>query len=137
MAVSMSATFLKHQKRDPRSDFKRKRDEADDPREVNACPFGCEHADLDELGYCKHLIGFTNAPLPEGKIEKDPQPHMIEDILSDKPKGALQRRQVEAGRSQPLKVGDVLVRITSSSRVYRKTPPVEAKANKGNDAPPG
>lgn len=25
------------------------------------CPFGCVHgADLDEYGYCRHLVGFTN-----------------------------------------------------------------------------
>jgi hypothetical protein len=26
----------------------------------NHCPFGCTMADLDEYGYCDHLIGFAN-----------------------------------------------------------------------------
>jgi hypothetical protein len=28
---------------------------------VNFCPLGCEIAHLDMVGYCRHLIGFTNA----------------------------------------------------------------------------
>jgi hypothetical protein len=27
---------------------------------VNACPFGCLDENLDEHGYCCHLVGFTN-----------------------------------------------------------------------------
>ncbi len=27
---------------------------------VNYCPFGCQDAELDERGYCRHLVGFTN-----------------------------------------------------------------------------
>jgi hypothetical protein len=27
---------------------------------VNYCPFGCEKEDLDDHGYCEHLIGFKN-----------------------------------------------------------------------------
>ncbi len=26
---------------------------------VNHCPFGCKEADLDEWGYCHHLVGFA------------------------------------------------------------------------------
>ncbi len=26
----------------------------------NHCPFGCTKGDLDEYGYCVHLVGFTN-----------------------------------------------------------------------------
>jgi hypothetical protein len=26
----------------------------------NYCPFGCQDTDLDEYGYCHHLVGFTN-----------------------------------------------------------------------------
>ncbi len=36
----------------------------------NHCPFGCERADLDEFGYCKHLVGFTNDAKVGGKVEK-------------------------------------------------------------------
>lgn len=27
---------------------------------VNHCPLGCKIEDLDEYGYCHHLVGFTN-----------------------------------------------------------------------------
>lgn len=27
---------------------------------ANYCPFGCQGADLDDFGYCHHLVGFTN-----------------------------------------------------------------------------
>jgi hypothetical protein len=26
----------------------------------NHCPFGCDKGELDEYGYCQHLVGFTN-----------------------------------------------------------------------------
>lgn len=35
----------------------------------NYCPFGCRLEDLDENGYCEHLVGFTNQPRIGGKIE--------------------------------------------------------------------
>lgn len=28
-------------------------------RVVNACPYGCQDEELDQSGYCHHLIGFT------------------------------------------------------------------------------
>ena len=28
----------------------------------NHCPCGCTNESLDEHGYCKHLVGFTNGP---------------------------------------------------------------------------
>ncbi len=37
--------------------------------EDNHCPFGCDLADLDENGYCEHLVGFTNTPKVGGRIE--------------------------------------------------------------------
>ncbi len=30
----------------------------------NHCPKGCQTSDLDDMGYCKHLAGFTN----DGKV---------------------------------------------------------------------
>lgn len=29
-------------------------------KKANACPYNCEIQDLDESGYCDHLIGFSN-----------------------------------------------------------------------------
>ena len=38
---------------------------------VSYCPFGCksESDDLDDHGYCRHLVGFTNGDGPGAKIE--------------------------------------------------------------------
>ncbi len=70
---------------------------------VNACPFGCQDEELDELGYCQHLVGFTN----DGK--------MMEPMVPDE-RG---RRRCLGSAPEPVKKSDKLVRITVSSRVYR------------------
>lgn len=110
---------------------------------VNACPFGCEPRNLDEHGYCKHLIGVTLPGDPKkfepmkrvkGRYqivvprEKIVFPLLDGEEASDKP-------EYEWGPPQygAVEKGDVLVRITSSSRVYRehvpeptRTPPPKA-----------
>lgn len=79
---------------------------------VNACPFGCQVEDLDDNGYCDHLMGFTN----DGKT--------MEPMVKDH----RERRVVQGAHPQPVLKKDVLVQITTSSRVYRETP------TKGTDA---
>lgn len=69
---------------------------------VNFCPFGCEEHELDERGYCPHLVGFSN----DGKT--------MEPFVQ---KG--DQRVVVGERPEPVRKGDKLVRITVSSRVYR------------------
>ena len=69
---------------------------------VNACPFGCELEELDEHGYCRHLVGFTT----DGKVLERQR------LVGD-------RRQVFGNEKEPVRKGDVLVQITTSSRVYR------------------
>lgn len=71
---------------------------------VNFCPFGCETEDLDDNGYCRHLVGFSN----DGKS--------FEAMVTDQKTG---RRSVMGSRVAPVEKGDKLVRITVSSRVYR------------------
>ena len=39
------------------------------PKECH-CPFHCTLADCDEYGYCRHLIGFTNAGVTIEVIKK-------------------------------------------------------------------
>lgn len=104
-----------HNKPDVRTAFKTLLDEADEPKSVNACPFHCEPSDLDELGYCCHLVGFTNAKIPEGVVKN---PSGVVEVLSA-PDAVLRRRSILRGQNVPLEAGDVLVRITTSSRVYR------------------
>lgn len=83
---------------------------------VNGCPFGCGHEDLDKRGYCRHLVGFTN----DGEVLEplvrtgEDEVKVVGPGLKDKPK-----------KVQP---GDVLVKITTSSRVYRQVPGPREKA---------
>ena len=71
---------------------------------VNACPFGCDLEDLDDLGYCKHLVGFTT-----DKKTYEPMRRREDGRL-----------QVYGEEKKPLQPGDKLVEITLSHRVYRQ-----------------
>jgi hypothetical protein len=73
---------------------------------LNFCPHGCRDDELDENGYCRHLVGFTNDPKPGGVME----PMVVND------KG---RRVVMGGSPQKVLKGDTFVQITCSYRVYR------------------
>ncbi len=78
---------------------------------VNFCPHGCTLEDLDDHGYCRHLVGFTN----DGKTM---EPY-VENAMGKK---------VTLGHTkQPVHKSDHLVPITVSSRVYRD---VDAKVGK-------
>lgn len=81
---------------------------------VNACPFGCEPGDLDEMGYCDHLVGFTNNSEKECKAGKGEMEPMGKDTQG--------RRKVFGADKAPVKKNDVLVQITTSYRVYREEP---------------
>lgn len=85
---------------------------------VNACPFGCTMEDLDDNGYCDHLVGFTN----DGKT--------LEPMILDPKTGKrIVRVPLKDGKPQLLPVlkGDQLEPISVSSRVYRDT--AKAKAS--------
>jgi len=73
---------------------------------INFCPHGCPDDDLDENGYCRHLVGFTNEPRLGGTYE----PMVVND------KG---RRVVMGQSPQKIQKGDQFVQITVSYRVYR------------------
>lgn len=93
----------------------------------NHCPYGCES--VDERGYCRHLVGFTN----NGKT--------LEPIIYIKDKDGEQTGLVVVRggkKTQPVEKGDKLVNPTHiqkdvqgllhnanewvSSRVYRDLP---------------
>jgi hypothetical protein len=76
---------------------------------VNFCPFGCQLEDLDDLGFCYHVIGFT---IPG--TEKFYEP------LKDPDAGG--RRIVDGTAKFPVLKTDQLERITCSCRVYRDIP---------------
>lgn len=93
---------------------------------ANACPFGCPDQKLDENGYCKHLVGFTNSTPAECSLGKGLMEPMV--TVGGRKVVQVRRESVpgedgdEEGEPVLEKVlpADVLVRITVSSRVYRQ-----------------
>lgn len=85
---------------------------------INMCPFGCEVEDMDDNGYCDHLVGFTN----DGK---EYEPMIVDENNTRK----VMVKMVKDGRGKEVPLlekvapSDKLVKITTSYRVYRKTPP--------------
>ncbi len=108
---------------------------------LNFCPFGCEGEDLDHMGYCDHLVGFTND-------RKSYEPMEIQDgmrivqlrrplIETKTRRGKLVQREGPP-ILEPCLPGDKFEQITTSWRVYRdidkQTPAVDDKAEKGTKA---
>ncbi len=108
----------------------------------NHCPFGCTKGELDEYGYCSHLVGFTN----DGKTVETIQPwkrwdnHKGEWVASGDKFVSGSRKQ---GHVHPVQPTDTLVnpvveqvvegikrKVAAwvSSRVYREE---EAPSNDG------
>lgn len=99
-------TLAPDRRKDTRSDLMIAQAAATTGEKVNFCPFGCEDEEIDSNGYCDHLIGFTN----DGKT--------FEPMVMDERTG---RRIVRVPKELPLvQRGDKLVRISTSSRVYRE-----------------
>lgn len=95
---------------------------------VNACPFGCEFRHLDDHGYCRHLIGFSNDQRHFEPMVKDPVTGRRVVRVRNKPKeevsewdddGKPVMMQVSEPILEPVLKGDVLVKISTSFRVYR------------------
>lgn len=74
---------------------------------VNYCPCGCTLEDLDEHGYCDHLVGFTN---DKKKYEALIRERDLED------KELTGRVKVVSGnkgaKRKPIEEGDILVNPT-------------------------
>lgn len=91
------------------SELMRRKAQALAGRVVNMCPHGCEDHELDDHGYCRHLIGFTKPGNPKvfeyfaPALEGDPR----------------KLRTVNGADVRPVKKTDQLVRITDCFRVYR------------------
>jgi hypothetical protein len=100
---------------------------------VNACPFGCENDDLDDNGYCRHLVGFT---VPGDKNTMYPRkPIMVQTsiaVINGKrvSKSAEDSEYIGVrNKPEPVLKTDRLVLITVCHRVYRDVDAVKtAKA---------
>lgn len=103
-------------------------------KKVNACPFGCKDQQLDQHGYCRHLVGFTDGesdqyyfPMkmgPGGRRIVLPRTEVDEDLSCEGEEPVLKPVR------EPVKPGDLLVKITSCSRVYRDVPVAPKKLQK-------
>ncbi len=105
------------------------RAKANNPKgeKVNACPFGCTVEEIDDQGYCRHLVGFTvpgNDKLYEPLIVKRGRRRVEvrreKIMLGDNPSG---NGEDDWTWGPPVYENvqdkDQLVKITTSSRVYR------------------
>lgn len=132
MADPRISTLADRMRADPLSPLMRAMAKRKKGEKINACPFGCADQHLDEHGYCRHLVGFTRdgktyepmfrtsqgrrvvrtrkRPVDDDMSDIDP----IEDIENFTP--------VLEPILELVEEGDVLVRITIDSRVYRKNP---------------
>ncbi len=118
MADPRLTDMMDRQKQDKRSDLMKAKALAPLGGVVNFCPFGCEDRDLDDHGYCRHLVGFTNDK------SKGYEP-MVWDAMRQ---ARVVRVRMEPGADgkqtpmlEPCQKGDQFVQISISSRVYRKT----------------
>ncbi len=105
---------------------------------VNFCPFGCSLEVLDEHGYCRHLIGFTNefttsaqnkvSVLPGAGYE--PMVRRLGKRIVQIPGRKVMSKTVDPEDKEPewewvpdplpkISPDDILERITTSCRVYR------------------
>ena len=101
---------------------------------VNACPFGCEFKHLDESGYCRHLVGFTDngkqfEPMVRVKGKRVVRCRTVEteEMAEFDDNGNPVMEKVKVPVLDKVMAGDVLVKISTSYRVYRnidKTPVV-------------
>ncbi len=106
-------------RKNPLSKLMKAKAESTNGEKVNACPFGCTIEDLDDNGYCHHLVGFTN----DGKA-------MEPMVVDEKTQKRVVRVPLKDGKPilAPVLKGDHLEPISVSSRVYRDT----AKAAKAS-----
>lgn len=76
----------------------------------NHCPCGCVVADLDERGYCPHLIGFGNVPKVGAKFE--PTVPIMTKPTAEHPNGEHTGRYRTSGKRKDLQdilSSDILV----------------------------
>lgn len=127
MADPRLEDMMQRQKKDKRSELLRAQSMSTTGAVVNFCPFGCPDEDLDQHGYCKHLVGFTN--------DRKTYEPMVWDGLRQARVVRVKMTQDKDGKPvpqlEPCQKGDKFVSISISSRVYRNIeamPEPEVKA---------
>ncbi len=113
------------QRKSPLSDLMQQKAKALTGQKVNVCPFGCVMKELDEHGYCRHLVGFCELipGVPQERLLMEPM------IMDNKGRRIVQCRQVKNPAApdgdtipelDPVLPTDSLVRISTCARVYRR-----------------
>lgn len=86
----------------------------------NHCPFGCEVSELDDHGYCDHLVGFTN----DGKvIEKVFRDDKGITHVSSKKTDEVQKADKLVNPERVIEEGAIkrIAKSWVSDRVYRRS----------------
>ena len=102
MSDPRTTTREQRSKQGPSELMKALRNPERDGDVVNFCPFGCGSHELDNHGYCAHLVGFTNGGTTYEPRELD----------------QFGRIFTNGANRQPMKRGFKMVKITTSARVY-------------------
>lgn len=84
---------------------------------VNRCPCGCQPEDLDEYGYCHHLVGFTNdgksfdvlEPLPDFRGNR---------VVNGRKRGQVDRKRHLLVNPEELSKEGTIRKMWVSARVY-------------------
>lgn len=88
---------------------------------ANFCPFGCSDDELDDHGYCYHLVGFTNDGKKYEPMVCGSDGNLVVQVpFKTQRLGPRKIKKIyEYGKVEKT---DVLRRITTSARVYRDVP---------------
>jgi hypothetical protein len=92
-----------------------------DGLKLNFCPFGCPDSEIDDFGYCRHLVGFTLDKKTYEPMVMDQNGRRIVQVPTEKRNGKI------VPVLSKVEKGDQFVEITSSYRVYRDLPPEESE----------
>ena len=111
-------------RKDNLSDLMRAKSRTTNGEKVNACPFGCTFTQLDENGYCHHLIGFTNDGVNYEPMKKVAGRRVVQVATKEVGEEIDPEDGTAVKILQPvlekIQAWDKLVQITVSSRVYRE-----------------
>lgn len=136
-------TFKVGQQADLRSDLMKAKGLSQDPGKVAFCPFGCNGRQMDDNGYCRHLVGFTFDSPEKAKKGLATMEPMVRGYRGSRIVQVPMKVDPDAGggvdfQGRSLMVPDlpavlktdVLVQITTSYRVYRDVDATEKPKSK-------
>ncbi len=108
---------------------------------VNLCPFGCQNEHLDHVGYCRHLVGFTQDGKKYEPLRRVATKDKTGQLIVRGRFVQVKRSRVCVGVNEegekeyadgppelePVLPGDEVIMITTTGRVYRNHEALEAQ----------